>query len=317
MTGTGAASAAPTSTLEQLAKRIQGHLQTIKDAPAEAERSQLQAAIAAGHDLIRAKAQLKDDEGPKARWLPWLEKNFDLGEQSARDYMMLARNEQKITSTAGVFSIRAALEVARPPVVQRKPREKADKPPQRQRSANVSDEDYDKFKVLAKSQGQSAADRLGELVREDLGESPAPTPKPQPPKKPKATEGGKRVRQLHADKRAGQRDGESQVFKMQVALAESVGYLERFDLPDLEWSEDVQDVLNDIVYDLERMRAWNERAWDTVWAKMDDVGRQRRLRELRKRADDPSSTSWERRNASELADKMEKKYRHQKGLEAG
>jgi hypothetical protein len=163
--------------------------------------------------------------------------------------------------------------------------------------------------------GQNAAEKACAVARDRIRHERGA---PAAPKrgKPKASEGGKRVRQLHGDKRAGKRDGESQVFKMQVALAESISYLERFDLPDLEWSEDVQEVLNDIVHDLERQRAWSERAWDTVWALMDDVGRQRRIRELRKRADDPSSEPSERRNARELYEKLERKYRQQKNLGA-
>jgi hypothetical protein len=173
---------------------------------------------------------------------------------------------------------------------------------------------YD-WPVSGKHLAQNAADRvlaiLGDRERHQRG---AP---PKAAKKPKATEGGKRVRQLHADKRAGQRDAESDVFKMQVALAESIGYLERFDLPDLDWSEDVQELLNDIVHDLERHRAWNERAWDTIWAKMDDVGRQRRMRELRMRADDQTpGGEWEARNARELLERLEKKYHDQKQVGA-
>jgi hypothetical protein len=171
---------------------------------------------------------------------------------------------------------------------------------------------YD-WPVPGKHLAQNAADRvlaiLGDRERYQRGAPPK-----QPPK-PKATEGGKRARQLHADKRAGKRNAESEVFKMQVALAESIGYLERFDLPDLDWSEDVQEVLNDIVHDLERHRVWNERAWDTVWARMDDVGRQRRLRELKARSEDLTpGAEMEARNARELYERLEKKYRDQRGL---
>jgi len=164
--------------------------------------------------------------------------------------------------------------------------------------------------------GQNAAEKAVAVAKDRIRhERGAPTIKAQA-KKPKATEGGKRVRQLHEAKRAGQRDAEDEVFKMQVALAETISFLERFDLPDLTWSEDVQEHLNDIVHDLERCRGWNERAVDTVWAMMDDVSRQRRIRDLRRRADDPSSTSWERRNARELYEKLERKYRQQKNLGA-
>jgi hypothetical protein len=160
--------------------------------------------------------------------------------------------------------------------------------------------------------GQNAAEKVVAIVRDrQRRNDPSPPPKP---KRPKATEGGKRVRKLHDDKRAGLRDAEDEVWKMQVGLAESIGYLERFDLPELDFSEGAQDLLNDIVHDLERHRAWNERAWDAVWALMGDVTRQRRMHELGKRADDPSSTPWERRTARELVEKMEQKYWRQKHL---
>lgn len=161
--------------------------------------------------------------------------------------------------------------------------------------------------------GQNAAEKVCAVAKDRIRHE-----RGAPPKRAakKASEGGKRVRSLHADKRDGKRDPESDVWKMQVALAESISYLERFDLPELGWSEDTQDVLRDIVHDLERHRAWSERAWDSVWARMDDVGRQRRIRELRKRADDPSSEPSERRNARELYEKLERKYRQQKNLGA-
>lgn len=131
------------------------------------------------------------------------------------------------------------------------------------------------------------------------------------------TEGGKRVRQLHEDKRAGARDPESELWKMQVALNEAISLLERFDLPDLKWTEEIDVRLNELLHEIERHRGWSDRAWDVVWAHMDDVGRQRTLRKLRDRANDPSSESWERRSATNLADKLEEKYRKQRGLSAG
>jgi hypothetical protein len=102
---------------------------------------------------------------------------------------------------------------------------------------------------------------------------------------------------------------------MQVAIAEAVGVLECTELPDVEWSEDIDHILNELVYDLERHRAWSDRQFDAAWAHIDDVGRQRKLRELKKRADDPSSTQSERESAANLAEKLERKYREQKTME--
>lgn len=155
---------------------------------------------------------------------------------------------------------------------------------------------------------QNAADRAIAIVRDR--QHRGDTPRRRPP-----SESGKRLRQLHADKRAGRRDPQSELWRMQVAIAEAIGVLERTELPDVEWSEDVDHILNEVVYDLERHRAWSDRQFDSVWAHIDDVGRQRKLRELRKRANDPSSTQSERESAANLAEKLERKYREQKALE--
>ena len=134
--------------------------------------------------------------------------------------------------------------------------------------------------------------------------------------KRKTTESGTRLRQLHVDKREGVRDPTSDLWKTQVALAEAATELERFDLPELKWTEEIDVRLNELVHELERHRAWSDRAWDVVWAHMDDVGRQRTLRKLRDRANDPSSEPWERRSATNLADRLEEKYRKQRALGA-
>ena len=69
---------------------------------AEADfQSAVQHGIKAGEKLIEAKDLVKHGE-----WLPWLEANFDGSERTARNYMALARNRQRV---ADLPSIREAV----------------------------------------------------------------------------------------------------------------------------------------------------------------------------------------------------------------
>jgi hypothetical protein len=58
-------------------------------------------AIRAGELLIEAKAQVRHGE-----WLPWLEANFPFSERTARNYMRLARESERV---ADLPTIRAAV----------------------------------------------------------------------------------------------------------------------------------------------------------------------------------------------------------------
>jgi hypothetical protein len=119
-------------------------------------------------------------------------------------------------------------------------------------------------------------------------------------------ESGKRLRQLHAEKRGG-RTGD--LWRLQKAISEAVSMLEGFDLPALDWSEETEDVVAELYDDLERNLRWLNAALEAVTAHMDELGRQRKLTQLRARADDPSSTAAERATAAMLAEKLARKRR--------
>jgi hypothetical protein len=89
--------------------------------------SAVEHAMAAGDELLKAKAQIKHGE-----WLSWLEQECDLGERHAERYMLLARNRDKLTEirhTVSDLSLRGALRrLASPkPATESKPPKKAQK----------------------------------------------------------------------------------------------------------------------------------------------------------------------------------------------
>ena len=319
--GKGAASAAPT--LPELADGIRTELGAIEID----NRSALAHAIRAGELLIQAKAQVEHGE-----WLLWLEKEFPGDRSTAANYMRMAdpANVERVLHLGSVREALAAIAEAKPKRKTKKRGEPtvtgikglAQDPAvidwvrtQTRRglgskevvAASVAGEDDWPGKGKSLTDGTLASCRAA-IVAEDRVRAEYRTPKKT------ASEGGKRLRQLHADKRAGRRDPEDDLWKMQVSIAETIGVLERIELPDVEWNESVGHLLNEVVYDLERHRAWSDRQFDAVWARMDDVSRQRKLGELRKRVSDPSSTQSERETAASLLEKQERKYREQKEL---
>jgi hypothetical protein len=66
-------------------------------------------AIRAGELLLKAKAQVKHGE-----WLPWLEANFPGSERSARNYMRLAANRQRVADLPTIREAVAALAEVKP-----------------------------------------------------------------------------------------------------------------------------------------------------------------------------------------------------------
>jgi len=119
------------------------------------------------------------------------------------------------------------------------------------------------------------------------------------------SESGKRLRGLHAEKRAGRQVGD--LWHLQVAIAEAAGRVEAFYLPDLDWSEETDTMILDIRDDLLRHAAWNDAAFDVVVAHMSDLSRQRTYNLLVTRANDPSSTPNERATAARLAERWRRK----------
>lgn len=151
-------------------------------------------------------------------------------------------------------------------------------------------------------------DGNAEPSRTSLLRKSGPKKEPQQPsqgKRRKPTESGQRRHALHAERRNGRKPGD--LWLMQVRVAEAVGVLETFDLEGLDWDEEVEDLVQYVYDDLARLDRWTEHALDVTVAHMDELGRQRKITMLRARADDPSSTPWERENAARLAAKLEEK----------
>jgi hypothetical protein len=124
------------------------------------------------------------------------------------------------------------------------------------------------------------------------------------PKAKKApTDSGKALRELYSQRKAG---ASGDLFNLQIEIMEAVRTLEAYELPDLDWSESTQDLIIRIFDYLSTLEKWHEIAMATTVAHMDDLGRQRKLRALKERAEDPSSTPNERANAARLADKLER-----------
>jgi hypothetical protein len=65
--------------------------------------SAVEHAISAGRLLIEAKAKVRHGE-----WLPWLENNFPASEDTAHNYMRLARNSERVRNLEAP-SIRSAI----------------------------------------------------------------------------------------------------------------------------------------------------------------------------------------------------------------
>jgi hypothetical protein len=52
--------------------------------------------IRIGRMLVEAKAALKAKEGPKGRWIPWVEKHCDFGYEQATRYMNGYKNKDEV-----------------------------------------------------------------------------------------------------------------------------------------------------------------------------------------------------------------------------
>jgi hypothetical protein len=314
----GAASAAPSppDRLGQLAVEIADEVRLVDQSYSTA----LQHAIAAGAKLIEAKELVKTDS--TKRWLPWVEKNFPDTPRTAQNYMLLAENAKRVSHFRSVREALTSLAKPRKARTKPAPKRESTQPKtlltpeviaaieKRWSRERIAEEFFKSDKGSGLRQAQDAIREY--MIRKD--ERARAAGQAQSSAKRKATEGGKRTRQLHAAKRAGLRDPESDLFKMQVALSEAATLLERFDLPELTWTEEMQERLNEIVYEIERHLDWGTRAFDVVWAHMNDISRQGTIRKLRVRVDDPSSEPWERKNAANLLERFERRYNEQKEI---
>lgn len=88
--------------LPDLAARIRA----AHDGARAAAKRSVEHAIAAGELLIEAKAQLKHGQ-----WLPWLRDHCDMSDRTARAYMRVARNKDKLGEIGNVadLSLRGAI----------------------------------------------------------------------------------------------------------------------------------------------------------------------------------------------------------------
>lgn len=300
----GAPSGAPAPTLAELAGQIRTEITAAEDG----HRAALGHAIRAGELLHEAKGRVGHGE-----WLPWLEDNFGATRKTAAAYMRLAAN---VTRVSHLDSVREALaEVARinresrPPQRRAEPARKADLwddddvvawVARRMKAGRTRDQIFQESQAgdngwpAARGLSQNGVDIVRAIVEDRLRRGD--TTRRRQPK-----ESGRRLRELHAERRAG-RTGD--LWHLQKATAEAAGMLEGFALPDLDWSEENEAIVIEIYDDLMRHARWNEAAIDAVTAHMDELGRQRKISQLRARADDPSSTQAERETAARLADKL-------------
>jgi DUF3102 family protein len=296
----GAASAAPT--LNELANGIRADLAGI----AGDNRSVLAHAIAAGKKLNQAKAQLGHGE-----WLPWLEKNFSLSQQTASEYMRLAnyggaRNFSSISEALAAIKKpgkrrprRAGL-ATNPDVVEWvEARLKEGMTREEIRAASAKDNGYPGKKGLT-SGGLTAI----YAVLDDRKQRPAP-------KRKGPTWGGKRKRQVYEEIRE---KGETRLRRLQVDIADAVMKLEHMELPeDIGLSDEEQDDISMLYDSLTTLSEWTERALIAVMANMDDMTRRRKIKKLQDRARDVTSTENERRVAALAAERLEVRRRELAG----
>jgi len=123
--------------------------------------------------------------------------------------------------------------------------------------------------------------------------------------KPRASYSGRRLRQLHAQKRAGRTVGD--LWYLQKAIAETIGVLEGFDLPQVDWSEESDDLMFEMQDDLARGRLWLDSAEAVVVAHMSELGRQRLASKLRALMDAPSASTAERAQAARALERLKTK----------
>ena len=126
---------------------------------------------------------------------------------------------------------------------------------------------------------------------------------PQQPKKPKWS--GKRLRELHTEKRTGRADS---AMALQLNVAKSVALLEEFELPEIDWDEGMNAELFGFIFDdITELGNWIQTATLVVASHMDEMAIQRKLSKLRIVANDESSSEGERANARRILDTLARK----------
>ena len=120
------------NSLAELAARIRAEHDDAKGAI----KRGVEHAIAAGALLLEAKEKLQHGQ-----WLPWLEEHCGLSERSARRYMRLARNKDKLGENGHVsdLSLRGALDTLTTHLPDDEPEDAADA------ALNVLRENFDRL----------------------------------------------------------------------------------------------------------------------------------------------------------------------------
>jgi hypothetical protein len=303
---TGAASAAPT--LTELADGIRADLAGIEGD----NRAALTKAIDAGEKLNQAKEQLEHGE-----WLPWLDANFALTDRMARNYMALAANRKRVS---GLTSIREALGA-----LPKKPRVETPKDQQRKYRNNLWEDDDVIVWVARRMRAGRTRDEIEAESKAGTHEWPLPgrwlprntvdicrhiigdRRRRGDNSRPRKKESNKRLRQLYDSRRSGER-GDTDIWKLQRAIWQAASEVEWFLLPNLNWDEDTQDTVQQILDDLRRLDLWTQGAIGATIARMDDLGKQRTIHKLRVAANDQTATQGERENAVRMLAKLQRKH---------
>jgi len=116
---------------------------------------------------------------------------------------------------------------------------------------------------------------------------------------------GKRLRELHADKRNGDT---SDFNKLQREIAMAVQALETFDIPDLDWDEGMNGERFGFVYeDLTELDKWVITAQAITASHMDEMSRQRTIKNIEARRDHPNTDENERRACERALERLRNK----------
>jgi len=309
-------------TLDTIANEIRRDLTDIQDN----DRDSLTRAINVGENLAAAKSQLNHGE-----WLPWLKKNFDLSQQTASEYMRLAN----YGSSRNFDSIASALSALKA----EKPASKSStrKPPKADESAlkgkiglshdpDVVDWVEDRTRdgwtrdqiVQASKDSTDGWPRPGKhlenggvsecraaIAAKERARNDDKSPKSKMKDGPKQS--GKRLRQLHEERR---KDGASKLNEFQIAVMKAASSVEHFELPDdIGLSDEEQEKISMLFDDITILFEWSGHAFDIVVDQMGDLEELRKIKKVKDRSQDPSSGSYERANAVRSLERLEQKRR--------
>ena len=126
---------------------------------------------------------------------------------------------------------------------------------------------------------------------------------PAKPKQRKGSEGGKANHRLKTKRRSTGRSTD-ELYYMRERVNRAASELEWYDIEGFDWSEWTQELVDDAYDDLIRLQKWVDHALNVTVAHMGDLSRQHKLKLLRARSEDPSSTEHERRTAALAAEKL-------------